>query len=375
MVLWRMDRLRNQEAKKTIMAEVSLRRRIALDIAKSLRKSETADHPLRQLFWECTLRCNLKCRHCGSDCKQVASTPDMPREDFFRVLDGIAAHTDPHKVFVIVSGGEPTMRPDLEECGRGIYSRGFPWGMVTNAYGLTPERYSGLLKSGLHSMTISLDGLKENHDWLRGRENSFERASRAIKMVVDSNAIAFDVVTCVNRRNFKELPQLKEHLISLGLKEWRLFSIFPTGRAALDPDLQLPADMYRGMLDFIVETRKEGRIKASYGCEGFLGHYEGEVRDHFYTCQAGVTVGSVLIDGSISACTSIRSDYHQGNIYQDDFWDVWQNRFQPYRDRSWMKKDECGECKWWKWCEGNGMHLRDSDGRLMLCHMKRITDN
>ena len=355
------------------MAEVSLRRRIALDIAKSLRKSETADHPLRQLFWECTLRCNLKCRHCGSDCKQVASTPDMPKEDFFRVLDGIAAHTDPHKVFVIVSGGEPTMRPDLEECGRGIYSRGFPWGMVTNAYGLTPERYTSLLKSGLHSMTISLDGLQENHDWLRGRENSFERASRAIKMVVDSNAIAFDVVTCVNRRNFKELPQLKEHLISLGLKEWRLFSIFPTGRAAQDPDLQLPADMYRGMLDFIVETRKEGRIKASYGCEGFLGHYEGEVRDHFYTCQAGVTVGSVLIDGSISACTSIRSDYHQGNIYQDDFWDVWQNRFQPYRDRSWMKKDECGECKWWKWCEGNGMHLRDSDGKLMLCHMKRIT--
>ena len=346
-----------------------------MDITKSLRKSETADHPLLQLFWESTLRCNLKCRHCGSDCKQIANTPDMPKEDFFKVLDGIATHTDPHKVFVIVSGGEPTMREDLEECGKGIYSRGFPWGMVTNAYGLTPERYSRLLKSGLHSMTISLDGLQENHDWLRGRENSFERASRAIKMVVDSNAIAFDVVTCVNRRNFKELPQIKEHLIGLGLKQWRLFSIFPTGRAAQDPDLQLPAEMFRGLLDFIKETRKEGRIKASFGCEGFLGHYEGEVRDHFYTCQAGVTIGSVLIDGSISACTSIRSDYHQGNIYKDDFWDVWQNRFQPYRDRSWMKKDECGDCKYWKWCEGNGMHLRDSDGKLMLCHMKRITDN
>ncbi len=355
------------------MAEVSLRRRIALDIAASIRKSETADHPLLQLFWESTLRCNLKCRHCGSDCKQIANTPDMPKEDFFKVLDGIATHTDPHKVFVIVSGGEPTMRPDLEECGKGIYSRGFPWGMVTNAYGLTPERYSRLLRSGLHSMTISLDGLQENHDWLRGMPNSFERASRAIKMVVDSNAIAFDVVTCVNRRNFSELPKIKEYLISLGLKNWRLFSIFPTGRAAQDPDLQLPAEMFRGLLDFIKETRKEGRIKASFGCEGFLGHYEGEVRDHFYTCQAGVTVGSVLIDGSISACTSIRSDYHQGNIYKDDFWDVWQNRFQPYRDRSWMKKDECGDCKWWKWCEGNGMHLRDSDGKLMLCHMKRIT--
>ena len=123
------------------MAEISLRRRIALDIAASLRKSETEGYPLRQLFWESTLRCNLKCRHCGSDCKQVANTPDMPKEDFFKVLDGIATHTDPHKVFVIVSGGEPTMRADLEECGKGIYSRGFPWGMVTNAYGLTPERY------------------------------------------------------------------------------------------------------------------------------------------------------------------------------------------------------------------------------------------
>ena len=103
------------------MDGLSLRRRIALDIARSMRKSQEEEHPLRQLFWECTLRCNLRCQHCGSDCKQVAATPDMPKEDFFKVLDSIAAKTDPHKVFVIISGGEPTMRADLEECGKGIY--------------------------------------------------------------------------------------------------------------------------------------------------------------------------------------------------------------------------------------------------------------
>jgi radical SAM protein with 4Fe4S-binding SPASM domain len=80
----------------------------------------------------------------------------------------------------------------------------------------------------------------------------------------------------------------------------------------------------------------------------------------------------VLIDGSISACGSIRADYHQGNIYKDDFIDVWENRFQPYRDRSWMKKDQCGDCKWFRYCEGNGMHLRDDDGKLILCHLDRI---
>ena len=127
-------------------------------------------------------------------------------------------------------------------------------------------------------------------------------------------------------------------------------------------------------MEFIKATRKEGRIIASYGCEGFLGNYEGEVRDHFFFCNAGVSVAGVLSDGSISACTSIRSDYHQGNIYKDDFMEVWEKRFQPYRDHSWMKTGECADCKYWKYCRGNGMHLRDADGKLIVCHLRRIIE-
>ena len=121
--------------------------------------------------------------------------------------------------------------------------------------------------------------------------------------------------------------------------------------------------------------RKEGIIRASYGCEGFLGNYEGEVRNTPFFCSAGISVGSVLIDGSISACSSIRSNYHQGNIYQDDFWEIWQTKFQPYRDRSWMKKDECARCKYFRYCQGNGMHLRDNEGKLLVCHLNRLTGN
>ena len=71
---------------------LDLRHKIALDINAALQGEVRAHHPLEQLFWECTLRCNLACRHCGSDCKAVAQTPDMPREDFFRVLDDVNAH-------------------------------------------------------------------------------------------------------------------------------------------------------------------------------------------------------------------------------------------------------------------------------------------
>lgn len=351
---------------------LDLRHRIALDINNVLQRDARRSHPLEQLFWECTLRCNLACRHCGSDCKMVSQAPDMPREDFLRVLDSVNARCEPHSVFVIVTGGEPLMRPDLEECGRGIYEKGFSWGMVTNGFALTPERFARLLDSGMRSATVSLDGLQDNHDWMRGREHSFERASAAIRMLAQQKDFVFDVVTCVNRRNYAELPRLKEALIGWGVSHWRLFTVFPMGRAAGDGELQLPRDEFRGLLDFIKQTRKEGRIHASYGCEGFLGNYEGEVRDHFYSCEAGITAASVLVDGSISACASIRADYHQGNIYRDDLMDVWEKGFQPYRDREWMRTGECADCKYFKYCLGGGMHLRDDQGKLLFCHLKRI---
>ena len=354
------------------MERLSLRRRLALDIVKKLQDDLVAKHPLRQLFWECTLRCNLQCRHCGSDCKVTALVKDMPKEDFGKVLDSVAARMDPHGVMINVTGGEPLMRPDLDECGRMIYEKGFPWGMVTNGYLLTPERYQRLLQNGLRAMTISLDGLGEDHDWMRGRKGSFERAAAAIKMVIDSGEIEFDVVTCVNRRNYPHLAEIRDFLIGLGLKHWRLFTVFPVGRAAEDPELQLTREEHIGLMEFIRTTRREGVMDAEFSCEGFLGNYEGDVRGHFYLCQAGVTIGSVLADGSISACPSIRADYTQGNIYEDDFMEVWEHRYGPYRDRTWLKKDACASCKFWKYCRGGGMHLRDAQGNLILCHLDRL---
>ena len=111
------------------------RRWLALEIFRRMKHERVEEHPLRQLFWECTLRCNVRCRHCGSDCKSSPATPDMPLQDFLKVLDSIATHTNPHDVFVIISGGEPTVREDLETCGKEISRRGYPWGMVCHSLG------------------------------------------------------------------------------------------------------------------------------------------------------------------------------------------------------------------------------------------------
>ena len=176
-------------------------------------------------------------------------------------------------------------------------------------------------------------------------------------------------MTCVSRRSLPQLDRLKELLIDSGIGRWRLFTVFPAGRAAMHSDFELTATELDTLMAFIVDTRREGRIRTSFCCEGFMAGYEGQVRDGFFECQAGVSVASILLDGSIGACPSIRADYSQGNIYTDDFWDVWQNRYRPHRDREWMRTGPCADCPHWRHCEGNGLHLRDPHGNLTHCHL------
>lgn len=352
---------------------MDLRTRIALHLERWRQRNLKELHPLRELFWESTLRCNVHCLHCGSDCVASVETPDMPAEDFLHVIDTeITPHVDPHKVLVIISGGEPLMRKDLASVGRALYDRGYPWGMVTNGLALTEARFRELRRAGLRSITVSLDGLKDDHVWLRQHPLAYDGACRAIRLCAAEKNLTWDVVTCANQRTIDHLPAIRDMLWELGVRDWRVFGIAPMGRAANNPELLLTDEQFRRLMDFIVAERQAGR-HVSYSCEGYLGTYEGKVRDHLYNCAAGVSVASILIDGSISACTSIRGKYYQGNIYHDSFWQVWQERFQPYRDRRWMRQSTpCKDCKAFDFCEGNGMHLRREDGSLMLCHLKRL---
>ncbi|MDE6624340.1 MAG: TIGR04133 family radical SAM/SPASM protein [Alistipes sp.] len=350
-----------------------LRKRLALNIFSDLYADHVAAHRLDTLFWECTLRCNLSCRHCGSDCRVDPGVPDMPLEDFLKVLDEqITPHVNPAEVLIIFSGGEVLVREDLERAGAEVTRRGYPWGMVTNGMALTPRRLESLMQAGLRSISVSLDGFEKEHNRLRGNALSYDRALNAIRMIVREPALTYDVVTCATGELVPNLEAFREMLIAEGVTHWRLFSIFPMGRAKEDPALRMTDAEFRAMLEFIRRTRREGRIDVSYACEGFLGGYEAEVRDHFYQCIAGISVASIRVDGSISGCTSIRANFHQGNIYRDDFWDVWQNRFEPFRNREWARRDECADCGMFRYCLGGGMHLHDDDGRLLYCHYHRL---
>lgn len=329
------------------------------------RRLETAVHPLRYLFLEVTSRCNLRCLHCGSDCGRGERPGELGTDEWLGVVDRLAARFEPREVLLVVTGGEPLCRPGLDAILDRIHARGFAWGMVSNGWALDARNLDALLARGLASLTVSLDGLAPSHDWLRGVPGSFDRALAALRAAVAAGPrlAAFDVVTCANPRNLPELPAVHALLEAERVPAWRLFTIFPKGRARGNPQVLLPPDGMRAVLDFIAARRRgraRGAMRVDFACEGYLPpSRDRAVRDEPYFCRAGISIASILCDGAISVCPNVSRALVQGNVRTDDLADVWERGFRPHRDRSWLRTGACASCGDFGRCQGNSLHLYD----------------
>ena len=299
--------------------------------------------------------------------------PDMPFSDFLSAVQTIPK--DKNLRTVVFTGGEPLLRNDLEHCGSELRKLGFRWGMVSNGLLYNENRHNSLLNAGMGALTFSFDGLANEHNWLRNSKNSFKKVSAAIETAAKSNRLNFDVVTCVNKRNIGSLNEIYQYLKKKGVNAWRLFTIAPIGRARKNSELQLNAAQFKTLMDFIVACRKENQMDVKFSCEGYVGSYENQVREGFYFCRAGINIASVLIDGSISACPNIDRSFVQGNIYTHNLFDVWQNKFEIFRNHDWMKTGICHDCKNFSDCCGNGFHYRISaNDQVLVCHNQLLND-
>lgn len=333
-------------------------------------------HELSYLFFELTNDCNLACKHCGSDCIKDSTQPILPYETVIKVLKEIKLKYNSHKITVILSGGEPLLYPNLFKLGEDIHKLEYPWGMVTNGYGWTEKTIKKAKNSHLSSITISLDGLEEEHNWLRGKKESFERAVNLIKMLnADKFFQVMDVFTVVHKKNLHVLDKVYELLIKLGVTKWRISLIDPIGRAAKNKDLFIGKDNFKILIEKILNYKKEGNIDVNYGCSGYFGkEFENKVRDSYFFCRAGINVSGIMLNGDILACPNIDRRFAQGNVNKDSFLDIWENKYQVFRDRSWMKTDICKNCKEWKYCKGGSLHLWDLDNnKTKLCYLDLLS--
>jgi radical SAM enzyme (rSAM/lipoprotein system) len=342
------------------------------------QNSERELHELSYIFFELTNNCNLECIHCGSDCIKDSTIPNLPSEKVLETLSQIKTKYNPSKITVVLSGGEPLVYPNVFKLGARITELGFPWGMVTNGYAWNKKRIQEAKEAGMRSVTVSLDGLEDDHNWLRGKPDSYKRAVNAIKLLVANPFYrVMDVITCINKRTIKTINQIFEQVKNLGVKRWRIFTIAPIGRAVNTPELFLNRDEHLYLFDKIMEYRQKGEISVNYAEADYLGkEYEKKVRDDYYFCMAGIKIAGVMVNGDMLACPNIDRRFKQGNIYEDSFIDVWENKYQVFRNRKWMKKGQCEKCKEWDYCQGNSFHLWDLDNDCTkICHYDFIHNN
>ena len=113
---------------------MNLQKKLILSLYQQHKNTQTKLHNLTYLFWECTLRCNFNCVHCGSDCTKENIVPDMPKEDFLKILADIRPHVNPHKTMIVITGGEPLVRKRLGRSGQRDLQDGISWGFVTNGW-------------------------------------------------------------------------------------------------------------------------------------------------------------------------------------------------------------------------------------------------
>ena len=317
------------------------------------------EHPLDYLFLEVTRACNLSCVYCGSACGMKPQREELSIDDFIAIVRQIAEDFTPANVMVAVTGGEPLTKPGIVDLFHELQRLGFPYGIVSNGWLLTDEIAKTIVDAGIASITLSMDAPPPLNDKLRG-----EGTSLAVFKAVEALHRAgfcgkLEIFSTVTKPAVPLLEQTRAIVSSMRVPYWRVSPVMPLGRAARRPDLVPGPAEVRQILEFVLASRADGYTPAPESCEeGYLGNrFEGNVRPYLCQCRAGVSIAGILCDGRIGACPELGDAYVQGHIKEDRFFDVWNDRYQVFRDRSWMRRGQCGNCEHFRRCEGGSVHL------------------
>lgn len=323
------------------------------------------EYPLRVLFWESTLKCNAYCEFCGSRCGDVSYLNELSKEEICYVFKQIADRYDASQIMINVSGGEPLMRNDLMEIMQYAITLGYHWGLVTNGILLNEDIISRLKNAELKTVSISIDGLQQTHDSLRGVKGGFDTVIHNLSLLSKADFLeTIMITTVVSKRNICELDSIKKMLKTLPVNVWRICPVDPIGRAVDDRQLLLDKEQMHVVYDYIVRCQTESLpFQVTTSCSHYLGKYEFKTRGFPFQCNAGKTVGSILANGDIFVRSNVpkQKDLIQGNVRVDNFVDVWENGFRYFRDAESRHNGRCSKCKYFSLCQADSLHTWNFD--------------
>ncbi len=322
------------------------------------------EHELRYVFWECTLNCNFLCKHCGSNAWEKVLPETLSTEQIKNTFLDISKNFDAKKITIAITGWEPLMRKDLFEVMEYTSSLGFYWWMVTNGFLITPKAIEKMKQSGMKTIDISIDWLEWIHDKFRNMKGSYSRNINALKLLQEANFLdPLRVTTTVHQKNIDILEEMYEAFSEIWLKNWRLLNMDPIGRWEVEnKDLLLTKEQQLKFYNFLKDKRKTSKMKIETSCAHFLWEeFEDEVRDHFFFCNTGINIWTILHNWDIFVCPNVpREEYLiQGNVKKDSFSEVWNNKFEFFRKKDKLKNEKCDGCEYWEECLWGSVHTFD----------------
>jgi radical SAM protein with 4Fe4S-binding SPASM domain len=229
--------------------------------------------PLRLVFWETTVGCNLACVHCRRlDVSTQLSKLDLSTQ---QSIDFIRSIPETGKPILVFSGGEPLMRPDIWELADEARRVGLPTALATNGT-LVNDDVAGRIKNvGFRRVSISFDGPDaRTHDQFRGG-GAFDSSIDGFK-ALRKVGMSMQINSTIAKHNFRKLDETYKLALDLGADALHLFMLVPVGCGAdLSPEIMLNGEEYEAALTWIYERSLENKLHLKATC---APHYFRVVR-------------------------------------------------------------------------------------------------
>jgi heme b synthase len=353
-------------------------------------RSPNKEPQLRLVAWETTRNCNLACVHCRASATRGPHQGELGTEEALRLLDQIA---EVDKPIIILTGGEPLLRPDIFKIARYGTDLGLRMVMALNGTLITAKGARQLLEAGIQRISISLDGSSpEAHDRFRKVNGAFEGALKGIDLL-KKIGLDFQINTTITKTNLDQIPKIQQLAVDLGAVAHHIFLLVPTGRGKYIVDQEIDAAEYESTLNWFYDQRERTPLQLKATC---APHYYRILRQRakqdglsvsFQThgldavtrgCLGGIGFCFISHRGIVQPCGYL--DLNSGDVRQTSFAEIWyySDIFSQLRNYDKLK-GKCGLCEYKRACGGCRARAYEATGDFMseepLCSYQPLGKN
>ena len=311
--------------------------------------------------WHITDDCDQRCKHCyifsENNCKALDFMSwEQIKDTFFNCLDFCKVYD--RLPYFYITGGDPILHPNFWELLNLLKKHEIGFTILGNPFHLNDDVCRGLKALGCEKYQLSIDGMRETHDWFR-KPGSFDITLEKLDCI-KSAGIRAVVMTTVSGTNIKEIPDIIDTVA--GRADVFAFARYcPTSG---EKDTNIDPLRYRGLLELCDKKFKEYEAQ---GCATYFNKkdhlwtlYEYETgafkipenadKDMIYGgCNCGNCHLTILPNGDVYACRRVQNS-RVGNVFEDRLADLWVCEMEQYRDYSRFEK--CSKCELKAWCRG-----------------------